>query len=108
LLTVRITLEEDVPIIKFEVDLFGLPDTTSEGHEVTVNFHATDIDNDGIFYTDSNGLEMQERKLNYRPTWNLTLTENENISANYFPVNTAIAVRDKESGLAMTVMNDRS
>jgi hypothetical protein len=34
------------------------------GSEVTVNFQSLDIDNQGIFYTDSNGLEMQERILN--------------------------------------------
>ena len=30
------------------------------------------------------------------------------VSANYYPVNTAIAIRDSDSGLQMTVMNDRA
>jgi len=34
-----------------------------------------DIKNADIFYTDSNGLEMMERKFNYRPTWDLNVTE---------------------------------
>ena len=31
----------------------------------------TKINNNKTFYTDSNGLEMQERIVNYRPTWQL-------------------------------------
>jgi hypothetical protein len=31
--------------------------------EVTANFYAPAIDNEEVFYTDENGLEMQERSL---------------------------------------------
>jgi len=49
---------------------------------------------------------MQERQVDYRPTWNL-VTE-EHIAANYYPVNSAIAIVDPDTKLQMTVMNDRS
>jgi hypothetical protein len=42
-----------------------------KGQEVVVEFHVENFDNDKTFYTDSNGLELQKRKLNYRPTWDL-------------------------------------
>jgi len=45
-------------LLKFEVELFGIPKVKNIGHEVTVNFYAYDLNNEGIFYTDSNGLEM--------------------------------------------------
>ncbi len=44
--------------MKFDVKLYGIPKTYNYGHEVTVNFHAPKIANNGVFYTDSNGLEM--------------------------------------------------
>jgi hypothetical protein len=36
------------------------------------------------------------------------LVTNEKVSGNYYPVNSAIAVKDKYTGMQMTVMNDRS
>lgn len=39
-----------------------------------MNVEFEDIKNDDLFYTDSSGLELIERKINYRPTWNLTVT----------------------------------
>jgi lysosomal alpha-mannosidase len=75
---------------------------------VTVNFHS-DLNNNQVFYTDSNGLEMQKRILNYRPTWNLTILEGGlNITANYYPINNAITIIDETTNTQMTVMNDRS
>ena len=56
------------------------------GHEVTVNFFAPNIQNKGVFYTDSNGLEMQKRILNFRPSWDLKTENSINITANYYPV----------------------
>jgi len=42
------------------------------------------IENQGVFYTDSMGMEMQKRVRNERPTWPLDVTEA--ISANYYPI----------------------
>jgi len=101
---VRISIE-DVPVLRFDVELYGIPYDKSVGHEVTVNF-ITDINNDGVFFTDSSGLAMQERRLNYRPTWELNLTQNQNITANYYPIGSAMAIRDDTWQL--TVMNNRA
>ena len=49
---------EDLAILRYEVLLYSLPDTPLTGHEVTVNFFAPKIKNNGVFYTDSNALEM--------------------------------------------------
>jgi lysosomal alpha-mannosidase len=58
-------------VIKFEVDLKSLPGANYDGHEVVVNFKLDNFTNNQTFYTDSNGLEMQKRILNYRPTWDI-------------------------------------
>lgn len=82
-------------IVKYEVELYGIPKDSNIGHEVTVNFH-TNLNNNEVFYTDSNGLEMQRRQLNYRPTWNLTTVSGGlNITANYYPIQTAISIIDE-------------
>ena len=52
---------------------------------------------------------MQKRILNYRPTW--TLSTDMTVSSNYYPINSAIAIRDTvntDSPVQMTVMNDRA
>ena len=76
------------------------------GKEVTVNWELTSFNNADVFYTDSNGLEMQERKINYRPDF--TLVTDEFASSNYYPVNSAIVIRDLGTNHQLTVMNDRS
>lgn len=91
--TVTITIE-DLAVLKYEVELYGIPKNLRVGYEVIASF-STDLKNDGIFYTDSNGLEMQERVLNERETWDLTIKEGGlNITANYYPIQTAIALID--------------
>ena len=49
---------------------------------------------------------MQKRMLNERPDF--TLSTDMKVSSNYYPINSAIAFRDANSGMQMTVMNDRS
>jgi hypothetical protein len=51
-------------------------------------------------------MEMQQRILNYRPTWNLTT--NQPVSSNYYPINQAIVIQDEEQNIAFVVTNDRS
>lgn len=104
-----ISVMDLMPALKFDVVLFKMPQNPNVGQEVTVNFHAPGIKNKGVFYTDSNGLEMQERTLNYRPTWNLTIKDGGlNVTANYYPINSAIAVQDLQTKMQMVVMNDRA
>jgi hypothetical protein len=57
-----------------------------------------------LCYTDSNGREFQQRKLNYRPTWNLTV--NEPVAGNYYPVNVGAFIKD--AAAQFSILNDRS
>jgi hypothetical protein len=54
---------------------------------------------------------MQKRILNYRPTWDIQTNyndSNENITANYYPINSAISIKDINSDRVFTVMNEKS
>jgi hypothetical protein len=87
--------------------------------DLTINWKMFDsFDPNGTFYTDSNGLEMQTRQVKNwtAPGKQYNLVENElgfsylAISGNYYPVDSAIAMRDKSglSSIQVTVMNDRA
>lgn len=111
--------DPELNVWRFDVDLFGLPDPRYGSHEVVLEFN-TPIDacvagtnsNSPLhctFYTDSNGLEMQKRVSNYRPTWDIQMNynrSNDNITANFYPINSAISIEN--DNLRFTVMNDRS
>ena len=84
-------------LIEFEVKLHGIPISDDLGKEVVANWQVVDIDNDSVFYTDSNGLEMQRRVLDYRPDWHFS--SEEKIASNYYPIPSAIVIRDKNSGI---------
>lgn len=72
---IHVDLDKTTQAVRVDVDLDSLPIDATEykgkGQEVVVEFHVENFDNDKTFYTDSNGLELQKRKLNYRPTWDL-------------------------------------
>ena len=72
-------------------------DDVQTGMEVIAKWKLVDASNDQVFYTDSNGLEMQTRTLNKRPDFNLET--NMTVSSNYYPVNSAIAIRDERKSL---------
>ena len=106
---VHIIVDQDLDVIKFDLDLNSLPTMYTKGYEFVATFDALDFNNNQTFFTDSNGLEMQKRILNYRPTWDLQANynqSNENITANYYPVQSAISMKD--GSRVFTVMNDRS
>jgi lysosomal alpha-mannosidase len=115
---VHVSIDPELDVLKFEVDLGSLPNAAYDGHEVVVNFHVDNFFNNQTFYTDSNGLDMQKRILNFRPTWDIQLDyndsnralnhTNDNITANFYPINSAISMKDIYSERVFTVMNDRS
>jgi len=99
--------DHDTGALKYDVDLNSLPNVYIDGFEFVVYFKALDdslfmFNNQQTFYTDSNGLEMQERKLNYRSYYNITEDMyshvNSNITANMYPINSAISIKDEKLG----------
>ena len=102
-------IEDDRLGLQIETDFTGI-DLDIVGQEVTVNVEAEFyFDNNKVFYTDSNGLQMQKRQLDYRPTWDVKLNGTEHISANYYPINSAISMVDNAYlNHTMTLLNDRS
>jgi hypothetical protein len=89
--TARIISYPKVKMIQVDILLDGIP-LTKNGSEVIVQFYAYTFDNNKTFFTDSNGLKMEERYLNSRPDFDFSTTQN--ISANYYPVNSAIVIKD--------------
>ena len=97
--------------MQFELELNGIPvSDDNQGKDVTVNWRFRDFEMNNTFWTDSNGLEMQQRILNHRPSFNYSGVQN--ISSNYYPVGSAIAIRDFDANGTVrkqaTVLNDRS
>ncbi|XP_004635625.1 lysosomal alpha-mannosidase isoform X2 [Octodon degus] len=73
------------------------------GKEVISRFD-TPLKTLGVFYTDSNGREILERRRDYRPSWDLNQTEP--VAGNYYPVNSRIYITDGK--MQLTVLTDRS
>ena len=102
---IKVSLIDELVEVAVEANGINIDDGT--GKDLVVNFHFEGMDANRTFYTDSNGLEMQKRVLDYRPTWDFT-NLGMNVSANYYPVNSAVAMRSVSSGRQVTVMNDRA
>jgi len=91
---VYMSLVPGLPVIKYDLDMNSLPDSSVDGYEVAVQFYYQNMKNTGnTFYTDANGLEMQKRVKNFRPTWNFAnnlKASNENVTGNFYPITSAI------------------
>jgi len=98
-----LTLTDGDDFVKVESYLKGIPKTPT-GREVVLSLKVKDFNNNKVFYTDTMGLEMQERVLNYRSSWDLKV--DQPISGNYYPINHAIAIKDQDK--IFEVLNDRS
>lgn len=88
-----------------------VPINDNVGKDVTVNWKFYDGFNaNRTFWTDSNGLEMQERRLDYNPgfPWAHGEKDINKISGNFYPVDSAIAMRDNAQNRQVTVLNDRA
>lgn len=80
-----------------------IPIGDSNGREIISRFD-TNIESDGVFYTDANGREMLKRRRDFRETWPINLLEK--IAGNYYPVTAKIAIEDANHRLA--ILTDRS
>jgi len=67
----------------------------------------SNFDPNETFYTDSNGLEMQKRRVDHYDRYDFKPRQTR-IPRNYYPINGAIAMRDVNgSRTQVTIMNDR-
>jgi len=92
-------------IIEFVVELNPVPVDDNQGKDIMVNWKMFNGFNaNKTFWSDSNGLEMQERNIRKLPR------EDETIAGNMYPITSAIALRDfrNNSNTQVTLMNDRS
>eukprot|EP01119_Soliformovum_irregulare_P008936 TRINITY_DN2201_c3_g1_i1.p1 TRINITY_DN2201_c3_g1~~TRINITY_DN2201_c3_g1_i1.p1 ORF type:complete len:965 (+),score=294.76 TRINITY_DN2201_c3_g1_i1:158-3052(+) len=75
------------------------------GKEV-IRRYSTDLNTEKTWYTDANGLEMQQRVLNYRPTWDLKCTIPN--SCDYYPITSSAFIKDNSRDVQLALANDRS
>ena len=65
--TAHVRLIEGSDLLEWEIQMNGIPmedGKVQTGMEVIAKWQLMDVSNDEVFYTDSNGLEMQKRILN--------------------------------------------
>ncbi|XP_049776423.1 lysosomal alpha-mannosidase-like [Schistocerca cancellata] len=91
--------------IEFEWLVGPIPTEDGVGKEIISRFN-TNLVNNETFYTDSNGREMIQRRVNYRSTWDYVVEEP--VSGNYYPITSKIVIKDENKGLEMAVLNDRA
>ncbi|KAF3688011.1 Lysosomal alpha-mannosidase [Channa argus] len=98
-----VRLYSDSKFLELEWTVGPLPIHDNLGKEVITRLD-TSIKSSEIFYTDSNGREVLQRKKDFRPTWNLR--QSEPIAGNYYPINSRAFIKDDVDQL--TVVTDRS
>ncbi|XP_070185670.1 lysosomal alpha-mannosidase-like [Littorina saxatilis] len=100
-----VRLYKDSRHLEIQWTVGPIPTNDNQGKEV-VSFFVSDLKSGGKFYTDSNGREVLERRLNHRETWNLTVVDA--ISGNYYPVTSRIFIQDVARDTQLTILPDRS
>nr|CAD7429112.1 unnamed protein product [Timema monikensis] len=100
---IRVYKEENH--VEFEWLVGPIPVTDGVGKEPVSRF-TTNLESGGLFYTDANGRELQERRRDYRATWTWDVTEP--VAGNYYPVTSRILLRDHDQGVEFAVLNDRA
>jgi lysosomal alpha-mannosidase len=105
---VKARIYKDLSMMEWEVAVGAIPQQ-SQGKEVIVVFETDSIDQQDLFFTDSNGLQMEPRMVNYRPRYySAEVSSTFNVSVNYYPVTSAIIIRDIYWEEQMTVMTTRT
>jgi hypothetical protein len=106
-------LPKDVPWIKHKISggkiswsVGPIPQDNGDiGKEIVLIIEPRKpIQNNGVFFTDSNGYQWVRREVNQRLTWKNVVTDP--VAGNYYPITSAIAIVDKDR--AMIVETDRS
>ncbi|XP_054707229.1 lysosomal alpha-mannosidase-like [Uloborus diversus] len=91
--------------IEFDWVIGPIPVQDHIGREIITRFD-TRMENNGIFYTDTNSRETMKRIRNHQENfpWNIT----ERIAGNYYPVTSWIYIRDEYKDLQLSILPDRA
>lgn len=85
---------------ELEYTIGPIPLEDSVGKEVITRMTAN-MATEKVFYTDSNGRDFLKRIRDYRADWSLSV--NEPVAGNYYPLNLGIFTMDKRSELSVLV-----
>lgn len=103
---VRLDTSGPEDALEFEWTVGPIPVADKVGRELVTRY-VTDIASGDTFKTDANARQLLTRKVNFRPSWKLSVTEP--VSGNYYPINSKLILEDERPGkLSMAVLNDRS
>jgi len=121
-LSVAVELSKLSEFVQFEVTLNEIPyghysgnhdkqfyEKESErdrGKDVVIDWEFLDFDTDKNFWVDANGLDMHAKRLWHRKDYAIANTDNQ--ASNFYPITSAIAVRDKNTDKQVTIMPDRA
>ncbi|KAI5069031.1 hypothetical protein GOP47_0015332 [Adiantum capillus-veneris] len=98
---VRVFKDSENAEVEFTVG--PIPFEDQLGKEIVTKL-STDLESNGVFYTDSNGRDFIKRVRDYRSDWELEV--HEEIAGNYYPVNSGIFLSDNSTDFSILV--DRS
>ncbi len=89
----------------FQVDTIYNP--KQDGTETVILFKSQSVShNKDIFYTDTNGYLMERREKDKRVGY--VMTNEVPIARNYYPITSAIYLKNTDNGLRLTVNTDRA
>jgi len=117
-----VELSEISDFMKFEVTLNEIPignykgekskaffqkqKDAERGKDIVIDWEFLDnFDTDSKLWYNSNGLDMHQKKLWSRKDYQVV--ETDNVASNFYPVTSAIVIRDKNSNKQVTIMPDR-
>lgn len=105
---IRLYINQDY--IEFDWIVGPIPMSPSiRGYDVVTRFKSN-LTNNGVFYTDSNGRQTLQRKSNRTHPWDMSdknRRERALVQSNYYPVVSWIYLRDQDQKLQMSVLPDR-
>jgi lysosomal alpha-mannosidase len=101
----EVNLYQGMPSVEIEWTVGPIPIDDNVGKEIIVRYD-TDIESASKYYTDANGREILQRIRNYRPTWNYSVVEN--VSGNYYPINSRIWIQDGTRQLTVLTGNNNT
>ncbi|CAB3252235.1 unnamed protein product [Arctia plantaginis] len=97
-------LYKELPYVEIDWCVGPIPVDDAFGREVFVRY-STDLQNNGVFYTDSNGRQTIKRIKNKRYTHQLVYTDD--ISANIYPITSKVYIEDTDKNIRFSIFPDR-